>query len=170
MDRENFYQLLTKLLTTLENDKYICVITNNTKTLYKDINFAIITTYNNYSVITSNKDICFTESVITSKYYDFTYYKSEREEFDTKIITMEEIKSILLQHIMDFPYFSFLYDILLDKYSKIENKLYFSHENIIYLNNPVRLILTDDEINNIINILITYKEEDENIKIKLRKK
>lgn len=169
MDRENFYKLLTRTLTTLEDEKYICIVSKNNITNYKDINFALVTVYDSYSIVTSTKEICFLENVMTSRYYDFTYYKTDKEEFNTEIISMEEIKKVLLQHIIDFPYLTFLYEIILEKYNTIKDKLYTINSDIIYINDMVRLVLSDEEIEDIIDLLREYMLEERGVKKRILK-
>ncbi len=170
MDRENFYKLFTKVLSLIEDERYVCVISRDNKASYKDINYALVTIYDSYNVTTSMKDISFTENVVRSKYYDFTYYQSEKEEFNTEVISLEEIKKILLQHIIEFPYLLFLYTLIVDKYNELKDNIYSSSLNIIYLNDPVKLVLSDEEIEDIVSIMGKYYKEEKNIKTRLRKK
>lgn len=170
MDRENFYKLFTKVLSLIENERYVCVISRDNKKSYKDINYTLVSIYDSYNVTTSMKEISFIENVDRSKYYDFTYYQSEKEYFDIDIISMEEIKKIILQHIIDLPYLAFLYSIIVDKYNEVKDDFFSSSLNIIYLNDPVKLVLSDEEIDDIVDIMVQYYNEEKDIKTRLRKK
>ncbi len=170
MDIENFYKLLVGVLNALEDENYVLIIGKDKVVNYKDINLALVTVFDSYNVVNGKKDVHFTFNLKTSQYYDFGYYKGEKFDYSTDIIDMEDIKKVLLQDLMEFPYLNVLYKIILDKYDSIKDNTYVSNGNTLYIKNGIRLIFSDEEISRIIQLLNEYKVSEKNLLQRLRKK
>lgn len=170
MDRENFYETLTKILNSLEEENYVYVIGKNQTINYKDLNIALVTIYDTFNIVNDKNQVFFNFNMKSTQYYDFGYYKGESFNYDTGIIDIFDIKNILVSNMIEFPYLNILYKIILDKYNGIKDKDYVVSDGLIYINNNIRLIFSKDEIDNIISIIKEYKIGEEELSKRVRKK
>lgn len=170
MDRENFYEILTKILNSLEDETYVYVVGKNKTVHYKDLNIALVTIYDTYNIVNDKNQVFFDFDMKSTQYYDFGYYRGESFNYNNDIIDIFDIKNILVSNMIEFPYLNILYKIILDKYNNIKDKDYVVSDGLIYINNSIRLIFNNDEIDNIISIIKEYKIGEEKLSKRVRKK
>ena len=157
MFRDGFYSLFINVLNTIEDDCYMCIVKKDKKVEYKDINYSRITISDVYSVVNSKNDSFFVEDVKKEEYLDFGYCQEEKSVFPCAIIGIDEIRNVLVQNVMEFPYLYLFYKMLENKFNNRKNS-----SDIINI--------SDGEKNVIIATLKRYYEDEKRILGKLEAK
>lgn len=140
MNRENFYKLLVSVLTTIENERFVFCMKKEENLTLIDLNH-MIKSSNLICRIYGQHMILFEDVIKEKEQHDFVYYQGDSEQFETDVIGLKKIKEILLSQSIEYPYLIFLY--------KIIHNLFIENENGI-------ITLTEEEIQNISNVVLKY--------------